>query len=68
MKVTGRVAQVDVIIGDYTVPKGTSIFCPTFLCHFDEKYWDAPNKFFPERFLGDNSKEAQKMAYFPFGI
>jgi cytochrome P450 len=38
-----------------------------FLSHYNEKYWDSPHQFYPERFFEEKTKEAQKIAYFPFG-
>lgn len=49
-------------------PKGWFIKFEPFLCHFDERYWSAPNRFDPERFLPPRSEDRRHpMAYIPFG-
>ena len=52
--------------GNYTIPKGTncSIFVPAI--HRDERYYPEPEKFDPDRFLADNSKDRHPYAFIPF--
>ncbi|MBV0900462.1 cytochrome P450 [Haloarcula salina] len=55
----------DVEIGGYTLPEGSLVVLPTWVLHRDERFWDEPEQFRPERWLGDADRPA--FAYFPFG-
>ena len=35
--------------------------------HHSPKYWDAPEEFRPERWMGDAAKKRVKYTYLPFG-
>jgi len=48
----------------FTIHKGMIIWIPLYAIHHDEKYYDDPKEFRPERFL-DNSNSS---SYFPFGL
>jgi len=48
----------------FTVHKGMIIWIPLYAIHHDEKYYDDPEEFRPERFL-DNYDSS---SYFPFGL
>lgn len=61
----GRMAMEETRVGDYTVPKGTQIGIAIFSAHRDERWWDAPNDFVPERW--ESERERPKHAYLPFG-
>ncbi|NEU55387.1 cytochrome P450 [Halorussus sp. MSC15.2] len=56
-----------VTFGDYAVPKGSLLVMPTWVLHRDQRFWDAPEEFRPERWLGDGGRERPEYAYFPFG-
>lgn len=62
----GRTPLVDVTIGSYTIRKGEYVFLSPYVTHRDERYFDAPESFRPERFTGDFEKQLPKIAYFPF--
>ncbi|HTM03791.1 MAG TPA: cytochrome P450 [Vicinamibacterales bacterium] len=49
---------------DYVLPSGTVVVVSQYLLHRDPRFWDAPDAFRPERWLGD---AAPRYAYFPFG-
>lgn len=49
----------------FTMDKGMIVWAPIYAIHLDEKYYDDPEKFCPERFL-DNKRNLP--FYFPFGI
>ena len=49
------------------LPKGTIVNIPIYALHHDEKYYDQPEKFNPDRFLPENRHLIQPFTYFPFG-
>ena len=55
----------DVEIGGYTIPEGCLITLPAWVLHRDDRFWDDPEQFRPERFLEDSDRP--EYAYFPFG-
>jgi cytochrome P450 len=73
----------DVEIAGYRVPEGSLVLLPTWVMHRDERFWNDPERFRPERFLdgevpraSDTSTGEQsdpgdtdrpEFAYFPFG-
>jgi cytochrome P450 len=62
---TGRRALEDTTIGDYEVRKGEIVLVSQYVTHRNPRYWDAPERFDPDRWLAGPPKE--KFAYFPFG-
>lgn len=60
-----RRAKTSVTLAGYTIPKGASIFLSPYITHRNEKYFDRPEQFEPERW--QNSAAIPKFAYFPFG-
>lgn len=52
----------------FTIEKGTSLMIPIYGLHFDEKYWENPKKFDPERFSHENREKIVPGTYAPFGI
>jgi cytochrome P450 len=65
--VVGRQAIHDCVIGGYHVPKGTVVLVSQWTMHRDPRYYDDPEAFRPERWLGGLAKRLPKYAYFPFG-
>lgn len=60
---------------DYKVPgtdlilrKGQKVFVPVMGIHYDEDYFSNPEKFDPERFSAENSKDRHPAAFLPFGM
>lgn len=58
-------------VKDYKIPgtnnvieKGVEVFIPALALQMNEKYYDEPEKFKPERFLNESSAEK---IYLPFG-
>ncbi|XP_011297741.1 cytochrome P450 4C1 isoform X2 [Fopius arisanus] len=49
-----------------TLPKNCSVMMLPFAVHRDPKYWSEPDKFIPERFTPENSKDRHPYAYIPF--
>ncbi len=54
--------------GAISVPTGADIFLCPYLLHRDERYWDAPNEFRPERFTEENNRRRQRDVYYPFSL
>ncbi|XP_011060550.1 PREDICTED: cytochrome P450 9e2-like isoform X2 [Acromyrmex echinatior] len=50
----------------FIMKKGMLIWIPVLAIHRDEKYYDNPEKFDPERFL--NNKMRNSSCYMPFGL
>jgi cytochrome P450 len=63
----GREAVEDVEIGGYLLPEGTQVYTSQSVLHRDPEYFEAPDAFRPERWLGDLRDELPRYAYFPFG-
>ncbi|MEO1162370.1 MAG: cytochrome P450 [Chloroflexota bacterium] len=63
----GRVAIEDVQIGDYLLPAGTKVVCNIFSVQRNERYWDEPLTFRPERFAPENEADRNRYTYLPFG-
>lgn len=52
----------------FQVDKGTALSIPIVSLHHDEKYWNNPKKFNPERFSDDNKDMIVPGTYMPFGV
>ncbi|XP_014476492.1 PREDICTED: cytochrome P450 9e2-like isoform X2 [Dinoponera quadriceps] len=53
----------------FTVRKGEAVMISLFGLHYDPKYFKDPEKFDPERFLGEQKKVTLNTgAYLPFGL
>lgn len=52
----------------FTIKKGTYISIPIYGLHFDEKYWENPTKFDPDRFNDENKDKITPGTYMPFGV
>jgi cytochrome P450 len=63
----GREALVACRVGGYLVPKGTTVLMSQWVVHRDPRFFEDPDAFRPERWLGEAIKKAPKFAYFPFG-
>lgn len=64
--ITDRQNIVDDTIGSYHVKKGTLIGVSFYELHRNPKYWENPDIFDPERFLGERKKHSMQYFY-PFG-
>jgi cytochrome P450 len=49
-------AAEDMTLGGYTIPKGTDIFLNFYSLHMNEKYWNNPQEFRPERFMEEEKE------------
>lgn len=62
-----REAVEDTTLGGYHIPEGSKILLPQFTVHKDDRWFDAPDQFQPERFTDARSDQRPDFAYFPFG-
>lgn len=53
-------------IGGYSIPEGDVVFVPQWVLHRDERWWDDPLEFRPERFV-EEDPDRPRFAFFPFG-
>jgi cytochrome P450 len=58
----------DVVLGGYHFPKKSCFSINLLDFHLNEKYFDKPEEFRPERFLKDNASKIVPNTYFPFGL
>ncbi|WP_288941985.1 cytochrome P450 [uncultured Roseovarius sp.] len=59
-----RDASDDLQIKNVSISKGDALFFPVYSLHRNEKLWDAPESYRPERFLSGKIPRGQ---YIPFG-
>jgi cytochrome P450 len=64
--ITDRENVEDDRLGDFNIKKGTLIGVSFYELHRNPKYWENPNEFIPERFLGEQKKKSLQYFY-PFG-
>ncbi|XP_057322620.1 cytochrome P450 9e2-like [Microplitis mediator] len=51
-----------------SVKSGDNIWVPVWAIHRDPQYFPDPEKFIPERFIGDAKDDLNTSAYLPFGV
>lgn len=54
-------------VGDYRIPAGATVLLSTYQVHRDERFFEEPLAFRPERWEGDLESRLPSFAYFPFG-
>ncbi len=64
--ITDRENVEDDTLGEFNIKKGTLIGVSFYELHRNPKYWENPNEFIPERFLGEQKKKSMQYFY-PFG-
>lgn len=62
-----RCALADDELENYKIPKNSIVVISPYTIQRDPRYWQDPEKFFPERFLPQHSKNRPKHAFIPFG-
>jgi cytochrome P450 len=62
-----RETKQDVVLGDYRIPEGTSLTLPQFVIQNDERWFDDPGTFDPDRWTPEMKADLPEYAYFPFG-
>lgn len=63
----GRQAIEECEIGGFRIPAKAQIFAFQWVTQRDERYFEDPNEFKPERWTEDFANNMPKYAYFPFG-
>lgn len=48
------------------IPTNTQIMIPSYAIHHDERFYDNPEKFDPERFSSENVQNRKQFTYLPF--
>jgi cytochrome P450 len=64
--VGNRIVAEDTTIAGYDLQAGTRVMASIYLSHRDERYWDSPEQFRPERF-GRDAERPPAFTYIPFG-
>lgn len=54
-------------IGGYALRPGQVLFISPYALHRDPNHWEEPERFDPDRFLGDRREAIPRYAYLPFG-
>jgi cytochrome P450 len=65
--IIGREALQGFEINGYFIPGGAQVSMSPWLMHRDQRYFDQPEEFRPERWASEQIKQLPKYAYFPFG-
>lgn len=65
--VFARQAKEKIELGGYEIPKGGVVYAFSYVTHRDQRWFPDPERFDPERFLGDKERRLSPFAYFPFG-
>ena len=63
----GRQARQDTTIGSHAISKKSPVFVPIWSLHRNEKIWDDPKGFDPNRFSAEKVRARHRFAYLPFG-
>uniref|UniRef100_T1H8D7 Uncharacterized protein n=1 Tax=Rhodnius prolixus TaxID=13249 RepID=T1H8D7_RHOPR len=56
----------DIDLGDYKLPKGSTLFIMFYSLHRDPRLWSHPNEFHPDHFLPEECARRPKGSYLPF--
>jgi cytochrome P450 len=62
-----RQAKEDMTIGSHAISKKSSVFVAIWSLHRNERLWDNPTAFDPERFTPEAVKARRRFSYLPFG-
>ena len=62
-----RLAIEDAQIGDYLVPRGSSVGASPWVTQRCAKFFPEPLRFHPDRWTEEFSRQLPRFAYFPFG-
>lgn len=64
---TARIALADDVVGGFPIKKGDTVIVSQYVTHRDERWWQDPMRFDPDRFTPEAEAARPKFAYFPFG-
>ena len=64
---TGRRVAAGDELGGYAIPPGAEVMVSPWVTHRHPEFWDAPERFEPERFTPEAEAARHRHAYFPFG-
>nr|WP_036288796.1 cytochrome P450 [Methylosinus sp. PW1] len=62
-----RQAKEDTQIGPYPISKKSSVFVAIWSLHRNERLWEEPTAFDPDRFAPEKAKARHRFVYLPFG-
>ncbi|WP_158553945.1 cytochrome P450 [Micromonospora deserti] len=62
----GREVRTHTTLGRWAFRPGQQVMMPVFLIHRDPRWWEEPERFDPDRWLGERPPHA-RFAYLPFG-
>ncbi len=62
-----RQVKEDYEVRGYTIPAGADIFISQYVVHRDPRLYREPDRFIPERWESEETKDLPRFAYFPFG-
>ncbi|MFB9805783.1 cytochrome P450 [Haladaptatus pallidirubidus] len=62
-----RQAENEDTLAGFHIPADTVVATPQWVVHHDERFFDAPEAFRPERWTKEFRRELPEFAYFPFG-
>lgn len=65
--VLARDAALECAIDGYRIPAGSTVLMSPWVLHRDERFFEAPDRFWPERWADDRMQRLPRYAYFPFG-
>jgi cytochrome P450 len=63
----GRIVESDYLVGEYTIPKGSSIVMSQYVMHHDDRFYNNPTEFNPDRWTDEFKRSLPRFSYFPFG-
>jgi cytochrome P450 len=63
----GRVTVSEYDAKGYTIPSGSLVVVSPWVLHRNRAYFPEPDRFDPDRWLGEEHKRLPRFAYFPFG-
>jgi cytochrome P450 len=62
-----REPTTDVTVNGYQIPEGATVMTPQFAIQRDERWFENPEAFEPERWVDGSTNDLDDFAYFPFG-
>lgn len=62
----GRLVE-DYSIDKFTIPRGSSIIMSQYVMHHNNRYYDNPDEFNPDRWTNEFKRHLPRFSYFPFG-